>query len=277
MKTFIRQPGNKTRYIKYILPLLPNEYKTYFEPFVGTGALFLHVQPDKWVINDNNDDLMNLYRVVRDDSSNLIKSLKSFGTRTDFKNMTNEDRSILMKHYMQLFVSLPFDTKRAMYYVILKHSAFNGIILENGRYVFKSLDLDLLKDRQPSFLIETYFKKIKDASKLLNKNGKIYSGDYKRVLKMAKKGDFCFIDPPYIENHDYKFTYNTKAQFNTTNFIDELYIELKKLDKKQVKWLMTQADTIEVRNKFKEYFIIDFPVYRPITKVHKTELIIKNY
>ena len=41
MKTFIRYPGNKSRYLKYILPLVPKEYNTYIEPFVGSGALFL--------------------------------------------------------------------------------------------------------------------------------------------------------------------------------------------------------------------------------------------
>ena len=82
MKTFTRQPGNKSRYIKFILPHIPKDYNTYYEPFVGTGALFLSLQPSKWIINDINDDLINLYIAVRDDLPNLLKSLKSFGKRT---------------------------------------------------------------------------------------------------------------------------------------------------------------------------------------------------
>lgn len=277
MKTFIRQPGNKSKYIKFILPHLPNEYNMYYEPFIGTGAIFLHLQPKVWVINDVNDDLMNLYRVVRNDSSNLIKSLKTFGTRTDFINISNKDRLSLLRKCLQVFITLPFETKRAMYYIILKYSAFNGIISSKSKFYFRGLDLNLTKRHKPSFLLETFFKKIKDAAILLNTKGKIYNCDYKRVLKKTRKNDFCFIDPPYVEDHDYQFTYNLDGKNKNELFIDELYEELQKLDKKQVKWLMTQADTVQIRNRFKEYNITNFSVFRGFSNSYKSELIIKNY
>ena len=51
----------------------------------------------------------------------------------------------------------------------------------------------------------------------------------------------------------------------------------KKLDKKEVMWLMTQSDTHQVRKTFKDYKITEFKVYRAVTKTYTTELIIKNY
>lgn len=45
MKTFINWQGNKTRYLKHILPLIPDNYNTYIEPFVGSGALLLKLEP----------------------------------------------------------------------------------------------------------------------------------------------------------------------------------------------------------------------------------------
>ena len=60
-------------------------------------------------------------------------------------------------------------------------------------------------------------------------------------------------------------------------FILELYKEVKKLDKKGVKWLMTQADTKEIKDIFKEYKIKKFEVYRANSKTYKNELIIMNY
>lgn len=55
MKTFIRRPGNKTNHLKHIIPLLPKEYDTYIEPFLGSGALYLHLLPKKAILNDLNE------------------------------------------------------------------------------------------------------------------------------------------------------------------------------------------------------------------------------
>lgn len=61
MKTFIRRPGNKTKHLKHILPLIPDFTGTYIEPFLGTGALYLNLieqnqPPSICIINDLNKD-----------------------------------------------------------------------------------------------------------------------------------------------------------------------------------------------------------------------------
>jgi DNA adenine methylase len=280
MKTFIRQPGNKSKHLRHILPHLPQEYNTYYEPFVGTGAVFIKLSPVKWVINDNNDDLMNLYQTIRDDLPNILKNIKSFATKTNFENISNDERLRILKEYMQKFIKLPFTTKRASYYLILKMTSYMSSIIFKGKYKFVSLDLNITKGKKPYLLSDKFYTNLEDVSKLLNSEGKIFATDYKKILKMVKKGDFCFIDPPYIEDHDYYFTYNNIQENNEKNdidFVDELYKEVKKLDKKNVKWLMTQADTPQVRKQFKEYTIISYLVHRGFTNKCKNELIIKNY
>ena len=49
MKTFIRWPGNKSKHVNKILPFIPNTFNTYIEPFVGSGALFLKLEPKTWI------------------------------------------------------------------------------------------------------------------------------------------------------------------------------------------------------------------------------------
>ena len=65
MKTFFKWQDNKSKHFKYILPELPSDYNTYIEPFVGSGALFLRVEPEKWIINDLNQDNINIWKLVK--------------------------------------------------------------------------------------------------------------------------------------------------------------------------------------------------------------------
>ena len=85
-----------------------------------------------------------------------------------------------------------------------------------------------------------------------------------------------FLDPPYIENKDYQFNYNTKEILDNL-FLDELLKQVKILDKKGVRWLMTQADTKSIKTIFKEYKIKKFKVYRAQAKKYINELVIMNY
>ena len=76
--------------------------------------------------------------------------------------------------------------------------------------------------------------------------------------------------------HNYVFNYN-KDEILDINFIKELSTEIKKLDSKGIMWMMTQADTKEVRYIFKNYTIKKFPVYRRLNKSYVNELLIMNY
>ncbi len=107
-------------------------------------------------------------------------------------------------------------------------------------------------------------------------NGKIYQKDYTYILDMTEKDDFVFLDPPYHEDKNYEFFYNKDESINYT-FIERLKHNVQLLDNKRVKWLMTQADTKEVREVFRDYDIHTYKVYRASSKQYKTELVIRNY
>ena len=92
MTTFIRWQGSKTKYLKNILPLVPSNFSTYIEPFVGSGALFLHLQPQKWIINDINADLMNLWNLVKVSPQYIISKLKYYDKKLE--SLTPDEKLI---------------------------------------------------------------------------------------------------------------------------------------------------------------------------------------
>ena len=77
MKSFIRWMGNKQKHIRHFLPFIPSEYNTYIEPFLGSGSLFLHLAPEKWIINDLNKDLINSWMDVRNHPEEVLKTMQN--------------------------------------------------------------------------------------------------------------------------------------------------------------------------------------------------------
>jgi hypothetical protein len=91
-----------------------------------------------------------------------------------------------------------------------------------------------------------------------------------------KKTLFTYFSQAYVEKKDYCFNYN-KNEILDQDFINELVQQVKILDKRDVYWIMTQANTKQIRKAFANYKIKTFDVYRAITKSYTKELIIMNY
>lgn len=275
MKTFIKWPGNKQKHLKYILPHIPEKFERYIEPFLGSGAVYLALQPKNSILNDYNKDLMDIWRLIKSNYRFIIKEFKKFGKL--FIPMDVKDKVHLCRQITQhLNISAP-SHMRTTYLLLMIYCAYMGILSVNNRYRFMGLEKRLYVDNKYYFLTENYFKRIKEISSLLNTTRvSLHNQDFKSILKSVNKNDFVFLDPPYVYDYNVGFNYNKNEKLDLKSMKD-LLSECKKLDKKQVKWLMTQADTPVIRDLFKSYTIIQYPVYRPIKKQYIHELIIKNY
>ena len=78
MKTFIYRMGNKSKHINKFKDLLPIEFNNYIEPFVGSGALLLYLQPKKFIINDIDPLLINIYNLIKFDLNIIYKYFYNF-------------------------------------------------------------------------------------------------------------------------------------------------------------------------------------------------------
>ena len=265
LKSFIRCPGNKSRHIKKISPYLPNpgNYDRYIEPFLGSGAMFLALQPKKFIINDISKDCINCWKSIRDYPDYIIKEFKAFGKK--FKPLSKEDKIEWCREITAGIEEQPYDINRAIDFMLMKHCAFMGTI-QRDKFYFYGLCSNITKHKLYCFL--TNHENIKNLSRMLN-NTTIHNKDYKKILDKTKHGDFVFLDPPYVEEElEYGFKYNKEEKLDN-NFLKEIKIETKKLDKKGVLWMMTQANTKEVRDLFKNYNIVKYPVYRAYSKKKK--------
>lgn len=284
MRTFLRRPGNKSKHLRYIIPLLPDKFNVYIEPFLGSGALFLNILPEKWIINDKNKYIISIWQTVRDHPEYLLSQIKKF--KKMFLPLNNDDKLLYCKKLIKT-IGKNNPLKASVTYLLLIYCCISGNLERNNQLLFDSLYIDIYNRNTAHIFTEGYSSKIKELSKvLLNKvsSNKIFNKDYKEILKKAKKNDFVFLDPPYLEDKTYAFQYNKDDQKKDMITLQEIQKELEKLDSKGVKWMMTQIDNEQVRKVFdkKKYNIHEY-INKNCISVHsgnfagKKELIITNY
>ena len=76
MQPFLKWPGGKRWLLQQYKEYFPKDYNRYYEPFLGGGAAFFHLQPAVAVLSDINGDLISLYTVMRDSPEELAKLLR---------------------------------------------------------------------------------------------------------------------------------------------------------------------------------------------------------
>ena len=191
IKPFLKWAGGKRQLLpeltKYINQKSLNKH-TYYEPFIGGGALLFELQPTKAVINDKNQELINCYEAVRDSLDDLIEQLKKHQEHNSadyFYQIRNLDRS--PKEYKNLS-----KVEKAARIIYLNKTCYNGLFRVNSQGQF---NVPFGKNKKPNILDEAV---LRAASIYLKKTKvKILNGDFAEAVKNAKKDDFVYFDPPY--------------------------------------------------------------------------------
>lgn len=177
--------GGKRQLLDSILPLIP-EYTTYYEPFVGGGAVFFHTQPKKAVINDSNGELINIYKMIKEQPEELIAILakhRDENCQEYFYGIRSLDRE--RESYRQMS-----PVEKAARIIYLNKTCYNGLFRVNRAGEFNS---PWGRYKNPNIVNETT---IRAMSRYLNQSKiTILCGDYREALKGIRKGAFVYLDP----------------------------------------------------------------------------------
>ncbi len=211
-KPFIKWVGGKRQLLSQFrkLNLYPPEKfnidtGNYFEPFVGGGAVFFDLLPEKAHLSDLNGELVTTYNVIKNDVENLIKSLKKHKVTKEYFLKIREQNPENLS-----------DVSIAARFIYLNRTCFNGMYRVNSKGKF---NVPYGKHNNPLVCDETNLRKV---SKALQKV-QIKHQDYKAILKHVKKGDFIYFDPPYYPvSKTSTFTAYTKE-----SFLDKEQLELR--------------------------------------------------
>lgn len=272
-KPFVKWAGGKRQIIDKLNAYVPEEYNTYFEPFIGGGALLFELSPKKAVINDYNAELVNVYNCIKDETKfnkmcNELNHYEAKHSEEFYYEIRNKDRDKVKFNRMA-------DYKRAARTIYLNKTCFNGLYRVNSKNEFnvpfnKKTKVNTY-DGQNLGIIHSYLN-FSDIT--------ILNTDFEESVKDAKKGDFIYFDPPYDSDTD-TFTSYTEDGFGKEEQV-RLAKVFKELSDRGCYVMLSNHNTKLVNELYKEFNIHVIEAKRNINANGKKrgkveEVIITNF
>lgn len=272
MGPFVKWAGGKTQLLEKLYNRTPDSYGTYYEPFIGGGAVLLGVKPKKAVINDVNEQLINVYRQLKADPRAVIKAVKAID-----EQVCNKEFYLLMRQkYNEKIQKKELDAECAGMMIWINKHCFNGLYRVNNKGLFnvpynnkelgKSID-------EANLMSIGYYLKESDVD--------IRCEDFEKACENVVANDFVYFDSPYIPvSETASFTDYTKDGFSYDDHV-RLAELFKRLDAKGAKVMLSNHNVDLVYELYDGYNIEAVDVKRMInsdaSKRTGKEVIIRNY
>lgn len=217
---FVKWAGGKRQLLDKISERMPQTYNKYFEPFVGGGAVLFELQPEKAVINDINESLINTYRMIEKYPHEFIEYIQKLDL--EMWEDGKEYYYFLREQYNDRLMKEEFGIELAALFVFMNKHCFNGLYRVNGKGLFNVPYNNSRKesiDAESILRVSGYLKKVT-----------ILQGDFEEACRNAEKGDFIFFDSPYAPLNPASFESYTKEGFDVESHkrLSTLFDELTK-------------------------------------------------
>ena len=242
-RPFLKWAGGKTKLIQQYIPFFPKEFKAYYEPFLGGGAVFFYLNPSCGYLTDINAELINAYRCVKNDVEELIKILEV--------HQLNHSKEY---YYEVRHCHGVTDIEKAARLIYLNKTCFNGLYRENSRGEF---NVPIGKYKNPKICNPDL---LRSASAALQK-ALIDVRPFEDILERASRcDDFVYFDPPYHPlSPTSNFTAYSRSSFNRDNQIKlkEVFAELAQ---RGVKVMLSNSDCQFIRELYRDFNIRIHPI-----------------
>jgi DNA adenine methylase len=262
-KPFLKWAGGKSQLlndIKNHFPYKKNEEFSFVEPFVGSGAVLFWVLNNfpnlqSAVINDINEELINSYKTIKSNVTELILILKEYEIEYHSLSAKPEKKKEYYYHKRQLFNKRQEDsiTQTALF-IFLNRTCFNGLYRVNKKNEF---NVPIGSYKKPMICDENNLLAVSEALQKVT----LLSGDFEQTIRYAGKKTLFYIDPPYKPlsltssfNSYTKDKFNDSEQTRLKRFCDEL-------DAKNSKWILSNSD-VKGKNPEDNFFDDLFAEYQ---------------
>lgn len=269
-KPFLKWAGGKRQLLPVINERIPEKFSTYYEPFVGAGAVLFDMQPKKAIINDANKELINVYKVIKNNIDELILDLKNHVNEEDYYyDVRKLDRTNEYKNMS--------DIKKASRILYLNKTCYNGLFRVNQQGQF---NVPFGRYKNPNIVNEETLRAVHDY--LNNNDIRILNVDFEEAIKYMRKEAFVYFDPPY---HPISDT-SSFTGYTTDGFDAEDQKRLKKLcdslDDRGCRFLLSNSSADLILDLYSDYKLEYVDASRSINSKGDSrgeieEVLVRNY
>jgi DNA adenine methylase len=258
----LKWAGGKQALADKLIRYFPGTFSRYYEPFIGGGSVFFTLRPEKAIVGDLNEWLLDTYSAIKADHARVAEILDGMAnTREEFARLR-----VIRPEMLDL-------PRRAAHLIYLNKTCFRGLFRVNrkgqfnvpyGAYDRRYYDPDNL-----------------EAVARCLRTVEIRYADFESCLGDATSDDFVYLDPPYFKQGGYSdFNRYTQSQFRQDDHV-RLAAVCRALDHRGVRWAVSNSDTEFVRTLFDGFRMIDIANRREINLNSKNrdinDLLITNY
>ena len=266
---FLKWAGGKWSLAPKISALLPADVRSrvYREPFVGGGAMFFYLQPERAVLTDAERDLITTYQVVQKHVDKLIRRLERLKATHDEAQFYD----VRERYNAERAAS---DVERAAWLVYLNKTCFNGLYRTNARGLFNvpagKMDNPLIADAP----------RLRLAAKVLER-AEIACRPFDHLLEVAREGEVVYLDPPYVPlSRTSSFAGYSEGKFDEEDQA-RLAAVFRELDARGCLLALSNSDTPLVRRLYAGFHITEIEARRAIsskasTRGFTTEVLVRN-
>ncbi len=274
-RPFLKWAGGKTRLIQKYLPYFPQHFQTYYEPFLGGGAVFFHLLPTRSVLTDINPELVNVYCCVRDWVEPVILLLETH-QQNHSKAYYYQVRDGFQPTLGHRSLGQGSAVERAARLIYLNKTCFNGLYRENSKGEF---NVPMGSYKNPKVCNPGLLRSVSNVLQSVQ----IEVRSFDSVLSYAQTDqDFVYFDPPY---HPLSSTSNFTA-YSRYAFSQEEQVRLRdtfaELAKRKVSVMLSNSDCPLIRKLYNKFKIYEIPASRiinvdPAKRGNVTEVLITPF
>jgi len=263
-KPALKWAGGKSQLLPVLLRAMPAGFSRYVEPFLGGGALLFHLARPGSVASDSNKELIRFYEVVRDSPGELLEAVAAL--------------PITKEHYYRIRRCDPQSLsaiERAARFVYLNKTCYNGLHRVNRKGQFNTP----FGGRSDVRVVDPL--NLPKASNVL-KHVKMCCADYEETLSQVARGDFVYLDPPYVPLGGYSdFKRYTSSFFDDREHV-RLAQQVRRIAELGALVLVSNSATERVKALYRGFHMAEVEATRqinckPTGRGRVTELLIANY
>lgn len=271
---FLKWAGGKGQLLNQFDALFPKTFNRYYEPFLGSGAVFFHLRPPKAVLNDINPSLIEAYRHIQTQIDELLIILHSLRQKYHAQSPQQQEQT-----YYQLrarYNALPAGSlEKTALLIFLNKTGYNGLYRESKKGGF---NVPFGRYDNPAIFDENNLRSISQELQSVT----LLNTGFKEAVSTAQKGDFIYFDPPYVPlSKTASFTSYTSQDFSLVDQV-ELAETLNEVTARGVLFMLSNAASDTARDLYKNFNQHEVLASRainsnPNSRGKIAELVVTNY